>query len=188
MRLALDTALKVREAFCKYKFISQKNEDSSVINATEEQFIQNGGGMCRDFVRQQAKLLKKMGRKVETEFESLLYLPTRPDGSWLPEFHMHAFTVIYGVDGSVYVPESTLDAMTGTWYFATLVDCVSAIRIALGQSRSVNFKIYSYIGDDDALLGKERGETVEYIEKHGTLMMPTPDNVPVLYEGLQIGG
>ena len=181
---AMNAACKARQVFAKYKFTQEKNSAGYTINASDAQFIQNGGGMCRDFVCQQAKMLKRM--RTSISFDSIMFMPVDMSGEWDMASHLHAFTVIYSPDGGVYVPESTLDALMGVWYFPTMGDCISAVRTALGYGPDFRFRLYSYIGDDDNLIGRNREQTVAYVQMNGLELEES--GTEVIYEGIRIGG
>lgn len=188
-RLAMEHAITVRRAFCKYIFVQQKSPKGWTVNASDDEFIQNGGGMCRDFVRQQTKFLRKK-RDPSLEFESIIYAALDTEGQWDHTTPTHAFNIIYGRDGSIYLPESSLDCITGVWYFPSLRDCFSLIVAALEKPRENEVPMfYSYIGDDPNLIGMNRLATMSYImAEGGGKQFQFEGDISPIYEASRISG
>lgn len=200
-------ALDIRREFYQDKFTQKKNENGYTVNASDDDFDAMHGGMCRDFTRQQARYITEKIPPNTLNWESIIFIPLKPDGTFDDGHSTHAFTIIYDIDMSVYVPETSLDTIAGVWYFPTINDCLNFMAVASGyRPRDVDvqpeleeymadvpeegssFGFYSYNALDDKLIGMGRSDTMNYIIEHGNLVPFFPKNFSFIYEALRMGG
>lgn len=199
-------ALDIRREFYQHQFVQKKNENGYTLNQSDEEFEASHGGMCRDFARQQARYIRDKIPPNMLNWESICFMSMTPDGEFDSNHATHCFTVIYDIDMSIYVPETSLDTIAGVWYFPTINDCLDFMAVAAGYrpddtdptdkledyipggSTGRSFGFYSYDALDDRLIGMNRKESMEHIKAHGQLVPFFPKNFSFIYEALRMGG